>query len=1084
MTEAFSADAVLRGLTPFQRNTVEHIIDRFYRSGDTSRFLVADETGLGKTIVARGVIARAIEELEHDDAVDRIDIVYVCSNSDLAAQNLTKLNVTGEAHHAVASRLTLLAKHSRHLRPSGARRVSKPVNLVSFTPGTSFEKGWRSGKDEERAMLYLLLQGLLGLEDGSPRERAAFESLRATVRSAETFGERVDELRREIQGELDETVSTAFLKAVGSIDESSLAGRLNRLIDRVEERGEVGPDWETSRTLIGDLRATLARESVQLLEPDLVILDEFQRFRHLLDKSSEAGELAHHLFDHGVEADGSTRPIARTLLLSATPYKPFTYAEESEDHHKDFMQVVSWLAEWSNGDPSQEVATGLAQYRQAVLAGRPVGDLVNGLRQGLLRVMTRTERPRQLAETMANEVVNSLDDISPDSLLGYVALKDLGRFVDAPVSVDYWKSSPYFATFMDGYKIGEKARDAAKNPEYVDALRSVLSRTHHLDLTALDALKPLPEDMGNPRLRQLKNETIDAGWWRLLWLPPTLPYLSAGGPYLAEHGQPAMTKRLVFSSWVATPTAIASLLSYEADRLAADHQTEMTAEERETDRGSRRGRLAYRAHRLDPDRPGSMAHLAMFWPMPGLAELADPLRARRAAGGAVDPAELEQDVIASLSRDQLVADDAKEASHWFEAFAREDSHPAGVAPRESVDAKVTALSGRVDQDDDDRPDQRLLTRHVREAGECVGKPQDRRVTPEVLADLARVAAHSPGNIAYRALSRVAARHEAVTPWGLWVAAATLSSSLRTLFSRPETSLLLDQLIPDEFYWRAILRYCAWGNLQAVMDEYLHHLVVAQGNPQLNDIQLMTIARMAGEAIGLRTARYEVFDPNDPLARPKLSAHFALRYGGRKQEVEGGARLPQVRQAFNSPFRPFVLASTSVGQEGIDFHWWCHAILHWNTPASPIDFEQREGRVDRYDGHAVRRNIVQQHGDAILASDDPDPWDAAYRIAAERADTHLGSFAPHWVYSGDAKIQRHIAPYALSRDEAQLARIKKDVALYRLTFGQPRQEDMLELIKHRYTAADQAALESMRLDLSAPTWSDTDGDDIDGLDCAE
>ena len=35
-----------------------------------------------------------------------------------------------------------------------------------------------------------------------------------------------------------------------------------------------------------------------------------------------------------------------------------------------------------------------------------------------------------------------------------------------------------------------------------------------------------------------------------------------------------------------------------------------------------------------------------------------------------------------------------------------------------------------------------------------------------------------------------------------------------------------------------------------------------------------------------------------------------------------ARLPEVREAFNSPFQPFVLATTSVGQEGIDFHWWC------------------------------------------------------------------------------------------------------------------------------------------------------------------
>jgi ERCC4-related helicase len=67
-------------------------------------------------------------------------------------------------------------------------------------------------------------------------------------------------------------------------------------------------------------------------------------------------------------------------------------------------------------------------------------------------------------------------------------------------------------------------------------------------------------------------------------------------------------------------------------------------------------------------------------------------------------------------------------------------------------------------------------------------------------------------------------------------------------------------------------------------------------------------------------------------------------------------------AFNSPFWPFVLASTSVGQEGLDFHHYSHAVVHWNIPANPVDLEQREGRVHRYQGHAVRRNVAAGYGD--------------------------------------------------------------------------------------------------------------------------
>src|SRR5205814_8855155 len=54
---------------------------------------------------------------------------------------------------------------------------------------------------------------------------------------------------------------------------------------------------ERSR-VIAELRAVLAATCVEALEPDLVILDEFQRFKHLLtDDESDAARLARKLFD-------------------------------------------------------------------------------------------------------------------------------------------------------------------------------------------------------------------------------------------------------------------------------------------------------------------------------------------------------------------------------------------------------------------------------------------------------------------------------------------------------------------------------------------------------------------------------------------------------------------------------------------------------------------------------------------------------------------------------------------------------------------------------------------------------------------
>ncbi len=58
----------------------------------------------------------------------------------------------------------------------------------------------------------------------------------------------------------------------------------------------------------------------------------------------------------------------------------------------------------------------------------------------------------------------------------------------------------------------------------------------------------------------------------------------------------------------------------------------------------------------------------------------------------------------------------------------------------------------------------------------------------------------------------------------------------------------------------------------------------------------------------------------------------------------------------------------------------------------------------------------------------------------------------------------MAPILLSSDAAKYARIKKDVALYRLTFGQPRQEDLLELLR-RQESIDPQALRALRIDLA-------------------
>ena len=200
---------------------------------------------------------------------------------------------------------------------------------------------------------------------------------------------------------------------------------------------------------------------------------------------------------------------------------------------------------------------------------------------------------------------------------------------------------------------------------------------------------------------------------------------------------------------------------------------------------------------------------------------------------------------------------------------------------------------------------------------------------------------------------------------------------------------------------------------------------------------------------------------------RFRSRFALRFGDERSETDSSViRSGVVRSAFNSPFWPFVLTSTSIGQEGLDFHLYCHAVIHWNLPSNPVDLEQREGRVHRYKGHAVRRNVAAAHADAAWATTD-DPWKAMFDAAYEKRPAGSSDLVPFWIYPGPFFIERIVPSLPLSRETRLLADLKRSIAMYRLVFGQARQDDLVEYLSG---VDNPAVLEDLRIDLTPPAVS--------------
>ena len=1076
---------LLASLKDFQRRTVEHVHHRFFLDErTTNRFLVADEVGLGKTLVARGVTALALDHLWEE--TERLDVVYVCSNAEIAQQNIRRLRVSDD-DYARPTRLTLLPREIHGLR-------DRKLNFVSLTPGTSFDPHSAMGKSDERAVLYLMLERAWDFRGKAPL------NVFCGYANRDGFASRVRWLRS--LDDIDEELEAGFLEAVTSEErenagDGSLRDRFEELLSSFARRdSQMSEEQRTARRdLISDLRALLGRTCIRALEPDLVILDEFQRFKHLLASDTEAGELARLLFDY---VDPDTGQTAKTLLLSATPYKAYATSadQDGDSHHEDFIATVEFLLD--DRATAEELRGQLARFRSILLRWQPGSEAAlhetkTAIEGSLRGVIARTER--LAASPDRNGMLRQVETGSTELLAGDLDAYLLGQRVADAVehsdTIEYWKSAPYLLNLMDDYKLKRDFTEALADgtpqaAKITEALRehsgSLLSWA---DVAAYRVLDPQ-----NARMRCLVSELLDRDAWRLLWLAPSLPYYKLGGQYANAEAQ-KMTKRLVFSSWTVVPKAISAILSYEAERrmmLAGDAEAQ-------NDPATRRNRGALLRITIEDDRPTGMPVLALMYPSFALAELADPAALAAESGEGAIPLERALELVAERLREPVgrltsgapERGPADERWLWAAPLMLDAELDGDVALGWIRDPDVVDLS-RGEGDGSGS----AWAEHLREAEEAMlgeldpplGRPPD-----DLLQLLGRLALAGPGVAALRALGRGAAIDAPARDPRMRMSAIRVGWSFRTLFNLPEVSELVRSRHRNVKFWRQALRYCVEGCLQAVLDEYAHvlreHLghVGAPLTPEVSE----EIASATAEAIGIRTTRAQL-DIIETGRKPKLRtermrARFALRFG--EQHAEEGAELARadhVRGAFNSPFWPFVLATTSVGQEGLDFHLYCHAVVHWNLPSNPVDLEQREGRIHRYKGHAVRRNLAAVHGRSVLTTQTPDPWSDLFVEGEADRPADQTELWPYWIYDRDggsesagargvAQIERHVLALPLSRDRARFEALLHALTLYRSVLGQARQEDLVHLLAERVPVADRELVaELLRVDLSPPRGS--------------
>ncbi|MXZ56450.1 MAG: helicase [Gammaproteobacteria bacterium] len=1048
-----SLNHILAPLKPFQRRTVDLAFKRLFESEDTSyRFLVADEAGLGKTMVARGVIAKTIHHLQ--DCVERIDIVYICSNTRIATSNLPKLRLGKETSNLLATRLTLLVQQTaKTSQESTSNLAQNKVNLVSFTPGTSINLRSQGGIVEERLILFHLLKEHFHSTTG----------LSNFLQCGVGNHRWMELLKKECT--LDERIEKSFLTAYEQDDLQ------DQVAEFIATYGEEADSWpvEVRRerlNFVGRVRELLASVSVEALQPNLIILDEFQRFRDLLNPEIKDAttKLAQKIFTSKT-ADGSE---VRILLLSATPYRYYASNAElaSEDHYEDFLKTTEFLF---NHDPSEvaDLKRNFTEYWKAINTS---GEAFNEntvlstkqcIESRLLKVMSRTERGRatESGDAMVLERKHILT-IKPNDVIQYRCTDALFNEVCDTDPMQYWKSASYITQFMYGYKFDDRLRDlldyrtGSKPEEFLKLLRA--NKANILRRSDIEQWKKI--DPGNAKIRDLMSEFFDCGWEKLLWVPPTVPYWQLEGPFKGMENQ---TKALLFSAWNVVPDVVSGLLSYEAER----RMVRTTHFDRNLNY-ERLSQLSSTPLRLDGDPNPKTSHrqFALLLPCVTLANI-HPLRAIKINK---NPKTWVRSQVTELLKGLPNPSTGKIDRRWEWAtlVLLDPGLKTLLSDWKSLNLPLS--------------DSKHLDGYLKDFLNIESKDLGRR--PKGLLNLLTdFALGSPAIVAARSFIT----HEDSKEGELRRrAGAQIAGAFWQLFNRPAVTYLLRNLYKrstgrEKTYWRLVLRYCRQGNLQAVLDEHWHWLWEQKSwdetktrKESVNEcvISIKDAVVPNPSRVHVRCFDQLIKSKNGNVDGLRLRTVFALRYG-KNNWKEKGRKLTDdlVRNAFNSPFRPFVLASTSIGQEGLDFHPWCHRVVHWDLPSNPIDFEQREGRVRRYKGHAVRRNVASKWKKDALAlwDENTDFWSLMFKFANDDArELNRSDMVPCWVVDGECRVEQRIPLLPYTREESWYRQLKYQLAAYRVVLGQSRQEEFLQWLAESNITSEQ--LKSWSINLEPPS----------------
>jgi hypothetical protein len=1057
-------------LKDFQRATVDYVFGRLFdKESPASRFLVADEVGLGKTLIARGVIEKFYERFKALGK-QQLKVIYICSNQSVASQNINRLNVE-KAQGAAPQPITRINEIAIKQLDQEQDRF---LQLIALSPNTSFNVTSGGGTGRERAIIFHMLCSHEHIRVYSRKLKKLFQ----LDVGDKNWGD-LTEKRSWIKRDLREDITAEFNQVLTA--ESEIYASLVRFCEDKYDSNE----QPLHRRLIGELRRLLASVCVQYLNADLIILDEFQRFKNIIDQEgeSEVKLITKSLFSN---------PHIKALLLSATPYKMYTVQseeEEGESHFEEFKFIIRFLL--NNEGKYTDFIRAWESYSQSLLHLKSeqwefIKKHKQTVESHLRKFIARTERITVSDDhnTLLRSSEASILWISPSDIKNFtsadtIAAK-LGEFYENIHSpVEYCKSSPYPFSFMEGYQLQRVAQKAIqeKNGEFLNTLKA--NKSAFLPKEAMNTYSDI--EIPSAKLKYLLDDTLYNGGTDLLWIPPALPYYKFEGPFRDKE---AFSKTLVFSSWVMVPKMIAGLASYECERLTIGNPASISkAEEKSTREYFKIGKDRHPKPRLnfkieEGVTYSTLPQYALLYPCMTLTALWLPYAnlgtVRSLAEKVNELAQIIKPLIDDVRGSELITEPGKVGDdRWalvlmllLDKKHQTETIQDLAAKRKSLnwDWLNNSTKGHVDEAEEESSSAKKYYDKVADIlfsdlhnKDFMSELKELRlgqIPEDVVEQLAYLTLASPAITAYRLLSSYA--HDVTDVAMAFFGAFRVADSYRKFFNTPENIAVVDKVSHTGSYWERVLRYLACGNFQSLVDEYASILIDHNGLWDTEpSAKLNSLIGLLADNTGLRTVwvnghNFESFtNPKEPASH--LRCHFGVALNQSLSNDKDVMRNDKVRDAFNSPFRPFILSTTSIGQEGLDFHLYCRKLLHWNLPANPVDFEQREGRINRFKNLAIRQNLAKKYRLLLELTSADKVWDWLFDIAAIMEKGEKSDLVPYWHLEPEhVFIERQVPAIPYSKEVKKLKNLLKTISIYRVALGQPRQEELVNHIVKDFT----------------------------------